>query len=173
MEGFSADEACRYTGCTPHQLRYWDRIGLVRPSIQQTRGRPGVRRLYSFRDIVVLKAVRTLLSEGMSLQKVRKAYDFLRKRAALEQQLSEVKLISDGRSVFKVGRREGEIEDALKEGQLAFFIKLEGVAAGVDGKVSQYLYDREEFIKVVKMVEDKLKREFSAPQVRRVSAAAR
>ncbi|MDQ4024182.1 MAG: MerR family transcriptional regulator, partial [Actinomycetota bacterium] len=61
MEGFSAEQATRFTGCTAHQLRYWDRIGLVRPSVQATRGRPGVRRLYSFRDLVALKVIRSLL----------------------------------------------------------------------------------------------------------------
>ena len=55
MEGFTADQAIRFTGCTAHQLRYWDRIGLVKPSVQATGGRPGVRRLYSFRDLIALK----------------------------------------------------------------------------------------------------------------------
>ena len=48
MEGFTAHQATRLTGCTPRQLRYWDQIGLVRPSVQSTGGRPGVPRLYLF-----------------------------------------------------------------------------------------------------------------------------
>ena len=44
MEGFTAHQATRLTGCTPRQLRYWDQIGLVRPSVQSTGGRPGVPR---------------------------------------------------------------------------------------------------------------------------------
>ena len=35
-QAFTADQASRLTGCTPHQLRYWDRVGLVKPSIQGT-----------------------------------------------------------------------------------------------------------------------------------------
>ena len=42
MEGFTAHQASRFTGCTPRQLRYWDQIGLVRPSVQQTGGRPAL-----------------------------------------------------------------------------------------------------------------------------------
>ena len=34
MEGFTAHQACKFTGCSPRQLRYWDEIGLVRPTVQ-------------------------------------------------------------------------------------------------------------------------------------------
>ena len=29
MEGFTAHQACKFTGCSSRQLRYWDEIGLV------------------------------------------------------------------------------------------------------------------------------------------------
>src|SRR5918998_2734968 len=153
MEGFTAEQASRFTGCTAHQLRYWDRIGLVRPSVQSTRGRPGVRRLYSFRDLVALKVVRALLDGGMSLQRVRRAYDYLRKRAELEDHLSQVKLVTDGQSIFKLCRNDGELLDALKEGQMAFFLALDDIARSVDGRVAEYLYDRREFIDALRRVE--------------------
>ena len=73
MEGFTAQQACRLTGCTAHQLRYWDRVKLIQPSLQHTGGRPGRRRLYSFRDLVALRVVRSLLDNGMSVQRVRRA----------------------------------------------------------------------------------------------------
>jgi DNA-binding transcriptional MerR regulator len=172
MEGFTAQQASRYTGCTAHQLRYWDRIGLVRPSVQPTGGRPGVRRLYSFRDLVGLKVIRSLLENGMSLQRVRRAIEYLRKKAGLEEHLSEVKLVTDGKSIFKVARNDGEIIDALKEGQMAFFLKLDGVARSIDGKVAEYLYDREEFVSALKRVESRLERELDPAQRRRLRAAA-
>ena len=53
MEGFTTHQACKFTGCTSRQLRYWDQIGLVQPSVQGTGGRPGVPRLYAFRDLIV------------------------------------------------------------------------------------------------------------------------
>ena len=43
MEGFTAHQACKFTGCSPRQLRYWDEIGLVEPSVQGTGGRPAYR----------------------------------------------------------------------------------------------------------------------------------
>ena len=87
MEGFTAHQATKFTGCTPRQLRYWDQIKLVTPSVQGTGGRPGVPRMYSFRDLVALKVVKSLLDGGMSLQRVRRAWDYLNRRAALDRQL--------------------------------------------------------------------------------------
>jgi DNA-binding transcriptional MerR regulator len=171
MEGFTADQASRFTNCTAHQLRYWDRIGLVKPSVQGTGGRPGVRRLYSFRDLVALKVVRSLLDGGMSLQRVRRAYDFLRKRAGLEQHLAEVKLVTDGQSIFKICRTDGELLDALKEGQMAFFIAIDQIARSVDGRVAEYLYDRREFIDALRRIEADLERELDMSQVHRLRTA--
>ena len=110
MEGFTAHQASRFTGCTPRQLRYWDQVGLVRPSIQQTGGRPGVPRMYSFRDLVALKVVKSLLDRGMSLQRVRRAWDYLNKEVGLDDHLAGVRLETDGKSIFRVVRREGEAE---------------------------------------------------------------
>ena len=171
MEGFTAEQATRFTGCTAHQLRYWDRIGLVRPSVQETGGRPGVRRLYSFRDLVSLKVIRSLLNGGMSLQRVRRAYDYLRKRAGLEEHLSEVKLVTDGKSIFKICRTDGEVLDALKEGQMAFFLAIDDIARSIDGKVAEYLYDRKEFITALRKVESQLEQDLD-PNVRRRLRAA-
>lgn len=170
MEGFTADQATRFTGCTPHQLRYWDRIKLVKPSVQATGGRPGVRRLYSFRDLVALKVIRSLLEGGMSLQRVRRAIEYLRKKAGLDEHLSEVKLVTDGHSIFKIARTDGEILDALREGQMAFFLAIDDIARSIDGKVAEYLYDREEFIAALRRVESNLERDL--PEETRVRLRA-
>jgi DNA-binding transcriptional MerR regulator len=156
MDGFTAEQASRLTSCTAHQLRYWDRINLVKPSIQGTGGRPGVRRLYSFRDLIGLRVIRSLLEGGMSLQRVRRAIEYLRKKAGLEEHLSEVKLVTDGQSIFKLCRTDGELLDALKEGQMAFFLAIDDIARNVDQRVAQYLYDREEFIDALRKVETNL-----------------
>ncbi|MDP9233490.1 MAG: MerR family transcriptional regulator [Actinomycetota bacterium] len=170
MEGFTADQACRFTGCTPHQLRYWDRIRLVKPTVQGTRGRPGVRRLYSFRDLVALKVVRSLLDGGMSLQRVRKAYEYLRKKGDLEEHLSEVKLVTDGQSIFKVAASEGELIDALKEGQMAFFMCIEGLAQGLQTRGADYLYDRAEFISALREAESGLEPQLNPDSRERLRA---
>lgn len=150
MEGFTAHQASKFTGCTARQLRYWDGIGLVKPSVQGTGGRPGVPRLYSFRDLVALKVVRSLLDGGMSLQRVRRAWDFLNKKAGLDKHLSEVKLITDGVSIFRVARRNVEILDALREGQMAFFVAIDDIATGVEAKVGQFREDRDRFVRALR-----------------------
>lgn len=149
MEGFTSHQASRLTGCTRRQLRYWDEIGLIRPSVQQTGGRPGVPRLYSFRDLIALRVVRSLLDGGMSLQRVRRAYRFLRERAGMDAHLSEVKLITDGKSIFKVARREGEILDALRDGQMAFFVAIDDIVRSVDAEVSEFRQDRRRFVRAL------------------------
>ena len=169
-EGFTAEQASRFTGCTAHQLRYWDRVGLVRPTIQATGGRPGVRRLYAFRDLIELKVVRSLLDGGMSLQRVRRAYDYLRKKAGLNEHLSEVKLVTDGVSIFEICRTDGEVLDALKEGQMAFFLAIDDIARSVQGKVSEYLYDKEEFVGALRRVESHLEQELPEPALKRLQA---
>jgi DNA-binding transcriptional MerR regulator len=171
MEGFTAEQASRFTSCTSHQLRYWDKVGLVRPSIQSTGGRPGIRRLYSFRDLVELKCVRALLNGGMSLQRVRRAFEYLRRKAALSEHLSEVRLVTDGVSIFKICRTDGEILDALKEGQMAFFLAIDEIAHSIDGTVSEYLYDREEFIHALKRVETEVEAELPEATIRRLRTA--
>ncbi|MBD4634577.1 MerR family transcriptional regulator, partial [Xanthomonas citri pv. citri] len=78
------------------QLDYWARTGLVRPEIRAARG-SGSQRLYSFRDILMLKVVKRLLDAGVSLQQIRVAIDHLRSNGA--EDLSRVTLMSDGVSV--------------------------------------------------------------------------
>lgn len=150
MEGFTAHQAFKFTGCTPRQLRYWDTIGLVRPSVQRTGGRPGVPRLYSFRDLIALRVVKSLLDGGMSLQRVRRSWDYLNRRAGLDRHLAEVKLVTDGVSVFRICRRDGEVLDALREGQLAFFVAIDEIATGVEANVAEFEQERDRFIRTLR-----------------------
>jgi DNA-binding transcriptional MerR regulator len=166
MEGFTALQASRFTGCTGNQLRYWDKISLVKPSVQPTGGRPGVRRLYAFRDLVALKVVKSLLDEGLSLQRVRRAYTYLREEHALDDHLSTVKLVTDGKSVFKISREDGEIIDALRKGQMAFFVAIDKIAREVDDGVTEFIRDREQFVRTIKAAEADLQDEL-APRRRR------
>ena len=153
VDGFTVPQAVRLTGCTAHQLRYWDQVNLVRPSVQRTEGRQGKARLYSFRDLVALKVIRALLDGGMSLQQVRRAYSYLRQKAGLEQHLSEVKLVTDGRSIFEVARSDGELLDALKRGQMAFCVAIDNIARSVDESISEFVRDRDSFLEALRAVE--------------------
>ncbi len=159
MEAFTAQQACRLTGCTSHQLRYWDRVMLVQPSVQSTGGRPGKRRLYSFRDLVALRVVRSLLDNGMSVQRVRRAWDYLRRTADMDAHLSEVRLVTDGQSIFHVASDDEELVDALREGQLAFFVAIDQIAREVEEDVTRFELDRERFLEMLRRVEDDVQTE--------------
>jgi DNA-binding transcriptional MerR regulator len=159
LEGFTAQQACRLTDCTAHQLRYWDRVGLLQPSIQGTGGRPGKRRLYSFRDLVALRVVKSLLDNGMSVQRVRRAWDYLRRTADMDNHLAGVKLVTDGQSIFKIASDEGELVDALREGQLAFFVAIDEITREVEEDVSRFELDREHFLEMLRRVEDDVQAE--------------
>lgn len=161
-QAFTAEQACRLSNCTHHQLRYWDKVGLVKPSVQTTGGRPGVRRLYSFRDLVALRVVRGLLDNGMSLQRVRRAWDYLRREGNMENQLSDVKLVTDGQSIFVVSSDEDELMDALRDGQLAFFMAIGEIARSVEEDVSRFELDRDNFLRMLRRVEDDVEEERKA-----------
>lgn len=115
-----------------------------------------MRRLYSFRDLVALKVVKALLEGGMSLQKVRRAYKYLRDKAGLEEHLAGIKLITDGQSIFEVARNDGEVLDALRQGQMAFFLALDEITRKLDRSVAEFLHDREEFVQTLRAAEDAL-----------------
>jgi len=154
VDGYTAQQATRLTGCTPHQLRYWDKVALVQPSIQQTGGRPGRRRLYSFRDLVALRVVRSLLDNGMSIQRVRRAWDYLRRTADMDAHLADVRLVTDGQTIFAVATDEDELLDALRQGQLAFFIAINEITQTVEDDITKFELDRDRFLEMLRRVED-------------------
>src|SRR5256885_5873124 len=86
------------SGISYRQLDYWARTGLVVPSVRPAAG-SGSQRLYSFRDIVVLKVVKRLLDAGGSLQNIRKAIDQLRARGGAD--LAQIPLIPDGTTGYE------------------------------------------------------------------------
>ena len=151
-DAFTSKQACYLSGCTSHQLRYWDKVKLVSPSIQSSFGKPGVPKLYSFRDIVSLKVIKTLLDNGMSIQRVRRAWRYLSRNGDLQDQLSKTKLISDGQTIYSV--EENEVFDALKDGQLAFFETIDFVVKEVEEDISKFELDKERFLNLLTRVED-------------------
>jgi DNA-binding transcriptional MerR regulator len=167
MDGFTSLQASRFTGTTGNQLRYWDKIGLVKPGVQATGGRPGVRRVYTFRDLVSLKVIKSLLDGGMSLQRVRRAYGYLRENVNLDEHLSSVKLVTDGKSIFKILKGDGDILDALRQGQMAFFVAIDRLAGEVGSGVTEFVRDRDQFVRTLRTVEHELEMETSPKRPKR------
>jgi DNA-binding transcriptional MerR regulator len=132
--GYRGPVACDVAGITYRQLDYWARTGLVVPSVRDASG-SGTQRLYSFRDMVVLKVVKSLLDAGVSLQNIRKAIDSLRRRG--EKDLAAMTLISDGTTVYECRSAE-EIVDLLKGGQGVFAIAISGPFKEIRGTLARF-----------------------------------
>src|SRR4029453_826468 len=93
----------------------------------------GTQRLYSFRDLVVLKVVKRLLDAGVSLQNIRRAIDTLRSYGA--DDLAAITLISDGTTVYEC-RSPEEVVDLLQGGQGVFGIAIGGAFKEIQGSLS-------------------------------------
>lgn len=119
--GYRGTSAATAAGISYRQLDYWDRTGLVQPSVRGAAG-SGSQRLYAFRDILVLKLVKRLLDTGVSLQQIRIAVEQL--RAAGINDLAKTTLMSDGVRVY-LCTTEDEVIDLLGRGQGVF-----GIAVG-------------------------------------------
>jgi hypothetical protein len=91
-------------------------------------------------------------------------------KAGLEEHLSEIRLVTDGQSIFKICRTDGEVLDALREGQMAFFLAIDDIARTVDARVTQYLYDRDEFVAALRRLETDLAQELKPGARRRLRA---
>lgn len=136
--GFRGPVACGVVGITYRQLDYWARTGLVVPEIRGAKG-SGSQRLYSFRDILILKVIKRLIDAGISLQQIRTAIEHLRSRGVND--LSEVTLMSDGVTVFEC-TSDDEVIDLLKGGQGVFGIALGGVWKDIEGSLSELPAER-------------------------------
>jgi DNA-binding transcriptional MerR regulator len=130
--GYRGPTACSAAGITYRQLDYWARTALVEPSVRAAHG-SGSQRLYSFRDILVLKVVKRLLDTGISLQQIRAAVQHLRDRGSAD--LAQVTLMSDGVSVYECTSAD-EVVDLLAGGQGVFGIALGRVWREVEGDLA-------------------------------------
>ena len=131
--GYRGPTACSAAGITYRQLDYWARTGLVEPTVREASG-SGTQRLYSFRDILVLKVVKKLLDAGVSLPNIRTAIKTLQARGS--DDLSEVTLISDGTTVYECTSTD-EMVDLLQGGQAVFAIAVGRQVRDVEGSLSQ------------------------------------
>ncbi len=136
--GYRVPIACQVAGITYRQLDYWARTKLVVPSIRTARG-SGSQRLYSFKDILVLKIVKRLLDTGISLQNIRQAVEKLRDRGV--EDIAEITLVSDGTTVYECRSAE-EVIDLLGGGQGVFGIAVPGIVKELSGTIASFPSER-------------------------------
>ncbi len=132
--GYSAAQAAKLAGCTVSQLRYWSRSRMVTPTADGGG--------YSFRDLVALRVVRSLLDAGLSSTRVHAALRWVRESG---DDLASLRLVTDGRTVWAC-HDDGQILDALRAGQLALFVAVDRVVAEVDSEVRAFDAERAAFV---------------------------
>ncbi|MGH3344535.1 MAG: MerR family transcriptional regulator [Carbonactinosporaceae bacterium] len=131
--GYRGPTVCAAAGITYRQLDYWARTGLIEPSIRPAQG-SGSHRLYSFRDILVLKVVKRLLDTGVSLQNIRTAVGHLRARGVAD--LAQLTLMSDGASVYECTSAD-EVYDLVQGGQGVFGIAVGAVWREIEARLAE------------------------------------
>ena len=111
--GFSGTKAATIVGITYRQLDYWARTDLIRPSLADASG-SGSRRLYSYRDLLELRVIKSLLDAGIKLESVRTAFEYL--RTHVDTDIASAHLVisgndvilCDGDQLIDVMRRSGQ-----------------------------------------------------------------
>ncbi len=132
--GYRGPVACKVADITYRQLDYWARTGLVKPTVRCATG-SGSQRLYSFKDILVLKVVKKLLDTGVSLQQIREAINHLKARNV--DDLASITLMSDGATVYEC-TSANEIYDLVQGGQGVFGIAIGSVWNEIEAKLVSF-----------------------------------
>lgn len=112
VDGFSGTQAAQIVGITYRQLDYWARTDLVRPSLHDATG-SGSRRRYSYRDLLELRTIKTLLDAGIRLESVREVFSFLRDH--LGEDVASAHLVINGNQVLLC--HGDELVDVVRRGQ--------------------------------------------------------
>ncbi len=140
--GFRSPQVCAIVGITYRQLDYWDRTGLLGPSMQTATG-SGTQRLYTFQDIVTLRVIKRLKDAGTSLHKIRQAFDQLEEEVGPDWREQDITLLSDGTTIY-AARSPEEVVDLLRKGQGVFGIAVRPVHDEVRGEIFRLFPDQAE-----------------------------
>jgi DNA-binding transcriptional MerR regulator len=128
---FRTSEVSHVVGATYNQLVYWDKTGLVSPSLRAASGR-GSRRLYSVEDIFELKILMKLLDSSLPLQRIRSSFRFIRGQS---KTLASFVVLTDGKTVYFYEDYD-VLVDTLKEGQTVLRIAVQDLIAEVQARLT-------------------------------------
>jgi DNA-binding transcriptional MerR regulator len=97
MSGFTRQETIHLAGCTSSRLAYLEKVGLVIPYRFGNNGRPTV--VFSWEQLLEIRAIKNLRKEDVSLQTVRKIIKFL-DESGYDNSLRDKQLVVVGDEVF-------------------------------------------------------------------------
>jgi DNA-binding transcriptional MerR regulator len=134
-DGFSGRRTAEIVGISYRQLDYWARTDLIRPSLHDAAG-SGSRRTYTYRDLLELKVVKSLLDSGIKLEQVRQVFRYLRDQ--LGEDVTTANLVINGTKSVLVRTGE-ELIDALGSGQgVLNVLALGGVKNELDARILEF-----------------------------------
>ena len=97
-ELFSIRDVAKLFALQETRLRYWMQTGFVGPTV-----RKGGRFYYTFRDLCAVKAAKDLLAAGLTVQKVRKNLEALKKALPGDvHAASRLRICSDGETLVAI-----------------------------------------------------------------------
>ena len=143
-ESFPTNRAALLAGFnTTHMVDYLARTGVVIPTVRATPGR-GRTRLYSFQDIVLLRALNRLLKKGIAVHRLKDAQETYCRLFHKEhgRTLPARYLMTDGERVL-FEEEPGKIVDLTDNGQMAFafVIDLKPILEEVNAAIKKLAQD--------------------------------
>ena len=118
--GYRGTAAAKVAGITYRQLDYWARKRIVEPSIKASHG-SGSRRLYSFKDVVILAVLKRLLDAGVNLVNATSTVAYLERRTV--GQLEHVTVVCDGDEVTECSSPD-QVFALMQSGRAVFAISV-------------------------------------------------
>ena len=132
---FSRHEVSNILSIKASRLQYWNRIGLVKPSLHEEG-----KTYYTFQDLICLKTAAGLVSRGLPAKKIKLSLDSLRKR------IPEPHDLLNNKRIYIFGNRviirhKNQLIDS-RSGQLFFKFDVDDVAADAKQKVRSFASKR-------------------------------
>jgi tetratricopeptide (TPR) repeat protein len=128
---FSPREASNILDIKQGRLRYWNRIGLVKPGIRE-KGRT----YYDFQDLICLKTAQGLVTNGLPATKIKRSIDSLKERfPGFDDYWANKRIYAFGNRAI-IGHKNRLIDS--QSGQLLFRFDVDELAQQVENRIREF-----------------------------------
>lgn len=136
---FTAGETAWLAGVRYATLDYWARSGFFAPGVAPAAGK-GSSRLYSFQDVLALRALTRLRLAGLDLIRLRPLARYLTCHPAAGRSEAEAYVVVAGKDVFPACR-DTPLSALLSDGQgcCSFVVDVAGVLAELNRRLGEGL----------------------------------
>ena len=128
---FNVKEVARIVGASRRRLDYWNKTGLLIPSLKGISDKGSPALYYSVQDIIDLKIILRLRQSSIPLQRIRAGFRFIKEQ---QQTLASSIILSDGKTLY-LYQDEDLLVDILKKGQMVSRVSVQDLIDEVQEKV--------------------------------------